>query len=155
MTIYYVDSSALVKRYVTETGSDWIQGICDPTAGHVIVLAHIGLVEIAAALAAKTRQGVLPAAVCDGLLRDLQRDGRDQYWLVDVDQDVIVHAIDLTRRRKLRGYDAVHLACALFLQETLLSHDLSSPVVLSADQELSAAAQAEGLRTDDPNAYTQ
>jgi predicted nucleic acid-binding protein len=66
-----------------------------------------------------------------------------------------VRAIDLTRRRKLRGYDAVHLACALFLQETLLSHDLSSPVVLSADQELSAAAQAEGLRTDDPNAYTQ
>jgi predicted nucleic acid-binding protein len=155
VTTYYVDSSALVKRYVIETGSVWIQGICDPTAGHVIVLAHIGLVEIAAALAAKTRQGVLPAPVRDGLLRDLQRDGRDQYWLVDVDQDVIVRAIDLTRRRKLRGYDAVHLACALFLQETLLSHNLSNPIVLPADQELSAAAQAEGLMTDDPNAYSQ
>jgi predicted nucleic acid-binding protein len=155
VTIYYVDSSALVKRYVIETGSDWIQGICDPTAGHVIVLAHIGLVEIAAALAAKTRQGVLPVPVRDGLLRDLRRDGRDQYWLIDVDQDVIVRAIDLTRHRKLRGYDAVHLACALFLQETLLSHSLSNPIVLSADQELSAAAQAEGLMTDDPNAYSQ
>jgi predicted nucleic acid-binding protein len=155
VTVYYVDSSALVKRYVTETGSDWIQGICDPTAGHVIVVAHIGLVEIAAALAAKTRQGVLPAPVRDGLLRDLQRDGRDQYWLVDVDQNVVARAIDLTRRRKLRGYDAVHLACVIFLQETLLSHDLSTPILLSADQELSAAAQAEGLMTDDPNAYSQ
>lgn len=153
MTTYYVDSSALVKRYVAETGSSWVQGLCDPTASHVIVLAHIGLVEIAAALAIKTRQGVLPISVRDGLLRDLQYDGRDQYWLIDVDQEIIVRAIELTRRQKLRGYDAVHLACALFLQETLLRHNLPPPILLSADQELLAAAQAEGLTTDDPNAH--
>lgn len=85
MTTYYTDSSALVKRYVTEIGSGWVQDLCDPTAGHVIALAHIGLVEIAAALAMKIRQGVLPSPIRDGLLRDLQRDGRDQYWLIDVD----------------------------------------------------------------------
>ena len=64
-----------------------------------------------------------------------------------------MRAIELTRRQKLRGYDAVHLACALFLQETLLSHHLSGLVLLSADQELSAAARAEGLITDDPNEH--
>lgn len=153
MTTYYADSSALVKRYVTETGSSWVQGLCDPSAGHVIALADIGLVEIAAALAMKTRQGVLPSSIRDGLLRDLQRDGRDQYWLIDVDQDIIVKAIELTRRQKLRGYDAVHLACALFLQDTLLNHNLPAPVLLSADQDLSTAAQAEGLTTDDPNLH--
>jgi predicted nucleic acid-binding protein len=153
VTTYYVDSSALVKRYVTEIGSGWVQTVCDPVAGHVIALAHVGLVEIAAALAMKTRQGVLPTSVRDGLLRDLQRDGRDQYWLIDVDQEMVVHAIELTRRHKLRGYDALHLACALFLQEALFRHNLPTPVLLSADQELSAAAQAEGLMTDDPNAH--
>lgn len=153
MTTYYADSSALVKRYVNETGSDWVQTTCDPESGHVIALAHIGLVEIAAALAVKCRQGFLPASVRDGLLRDLQRDGQGQYWLIDVDQDIVVRAIALTRRQKLRGYDAVHLACALFLQETLLGHDLPAPILLSADQELGAAAQAEGLATRDPNSY--
>lgn len=77
MTIYYADSSALVKRYVAETGSGWIQALCDPAAGHTIALAHIGLVEIAAALGVKHRQGLLATPIRDGLLRDLQRDGRD------------------------------------------------------------------------------
>jgi hypothetical protein len=153
VTTYYFDSSALVKRYVDEIGSPWVQTLCDADAGHIIALAHIGLVEIAAALSVKYRQDVLPADVLDGLLRDLQRDGREQYWLIDVDQNIVTGAIALTRRRKLRGYDAVHLACALFLQETLLFEGLPPPVLLSADQELLVAAQAEGMATDDPNAY--
>ncbi|HOT92831.1 MAG TPA: type II toxin-antitoxin system VapC family toxin [Anaerolineae bacterium] len=63
MTTYYVDSSALVKRYVNETGSDWLQALCTPTAGHTLALAHIGLVELAAALAMKVRQGTLDATM--------------------------------------------------------------------------------------------
>ena len=153
MTTYYADSSALVKRYVTEIGSGWVQVLCDPAVGHTIALAHIGLVEIAAALGVKHRQGILPTPIRDGLLRDLQRDGRDQYWMIDVDQTMVIRAIELTRRQKLRGYDAIHLACALFLQETLLNHGLPAPVLLSADRELVAAAQAEGLVTDDPNTH--
>jgi uncharacterized protein len=153
VTTYYADSSALVKRYVIEVGSDWVQSLCNPTAGHVIALAHIGLVEIAAALAVKHRQGVLPDPVRDNLLRDLQRDSRDHYWLIDVGQSIVVQAIDLTRRRKLRGYDAVHLACALFLQETLLDQGLPAPTLLSADQELLDAALSEGLAMDNPNAH--
>jgi len=47
----------------------------------------------------------------------------------------------------------VHLACALFLQETLLDHGLAAPVLLSADQELLDAAQNEGMITGDPNAH--
>jgi hypothetical protein len=83
----------------------------------------------------------------------MQRDGRDQYWLIDTDQEIVVRAIELTRRQKLRGYDAVHLACALFLQETLSSHGLPAPILLSADVELLTAAQVEGLMTDNPNAH--
>jgi predicted nucleic acid-binding protein len=153
VTTYYADSSALVKRYVNELGSDWVREICLPEGDNVIALAHIGLVEIAAALGIKHRQGLLDASVRDGLLRDLQRDGYDQYWLVDVDQELVLRAIDLTCRHKLRGYDAIHLASALFLQETLLAHNLAVPVLLSADEELVTAAQAEGLETNDPNEH--
>ncbi len=152
MTTYYADSSALVKRYVTEAGSAHVQALCDPPAAHVLALAHVGLAEVAAALAVKRRQGFLDHVVYDGLLHDMLQDARRQYWLVDVDQSIVVGAIALTRRRKLRGYDAVHLACALFLQDTLVAHGIAPPVLLSADQELLDAAQAEGLATDNPNA---
>ena len=153
MTVYYADSSALVKRYVNEIGSAWVQAICEPAANHIIALAHIGLAEIAAALGVKYRQNVLTTVARDGLLRDLQRDGRDQYWLVDVDQNMVTDAIDLTRRQKLRGYDAIHLACALFLEHTLLRQGLPGLILVSADQDLLTAAQAEGLLIDNPNLH--
>jgi len=153
VTVYYADSSALVKRYVNEIDSAWVQAICEPAANHIIALAHIGLAEIAAALGVKYRQNVLTTVARDGLLRDLQRDGRDQYWLVDVDQNMVTDARDLTRRQKLRGYDAVHLACALFLEHTLLRQGLPGLILVSADQDLLTAAQAEGLLTDNPNLH--
>jgi hypothetical protein len=153
MTVYYADSSALVKRYVNEVGSAWMQALCDPVANHIIALAHVGLAEIAAALGMKYRQNALTATVRDALLRNLQRDGRDQYWLVDVDQSMVADAIGLTRRQKLRGYDAIHLACALFLEHTLLQQGLPGLILVSADQDLLTAAQAEGLLTDNPNLH--
>ena len=153
MTTYYADSSALVKRYVNETGSDWVRTMCASETGNVIALAHIGLVEIAAALGVKHRQGILTETVRDGLLRDLQRDAQDQYWLIDVDHEVIARAITLTRQHKLRGYDAVHLACALFLQETLFKHGLPAPIFIAADRDLLTAARDVGMTTDNPNTH--
>lgn len=153
MTTYYADSSALVKRYVAEQSSTRVQALCDPAAGHVITLANVGLAEVAAALAMKRRQGVLPELVYTNLLRDLQRDGRDQYWLIEPDHALVTLAIALTRRQKLRGYDAIHLACALFLRDTLAQNNLPPPIVLAADNDLLAAAQAEGLVTENPTTH--
>lgn len=55
MTDYYLDASALVKRYANESGSTWVRQITDPSAQQTILLAEITLAEVAAALAAKHR----------------------------------------------------------------------------------------------------
>ena len=34
MSVYFLDSSALVKRYVEESGSAWIQMLTEPKARH-------------------------------------------------------------------------------------------------------------------------
>lgn len=154
MTTYYTDSSALVKRYVNEIGSAWIQSLCDPSSEHVIALAYIGLVEIAAALAMKVRQGALAPIIRDNLLRDVRRDAQNQYWLIDVDYRIIQHAMELTRQHKLRGYDAVHLSTAIFLHETLTKAQLPAPVLICADNDLLIAAEAAGLSTVDPTIYS-
>ncbi len=41
MGVYYLDSSALVKRYVAETGAGWVQSITDHLAGNDIYVAKI------------------------------------------------------------------------------------------------------------------
>jgi predicted nucleic acid-binding protein len=151
-TVFYLDSSAAVKRYVNEPGTPWMQSICDHP-DNALALAQIGLVEIAAGLASKHRQGLLRTDLYEGLLLDLRRDARDQYLLVDIDQAIVDQAMQLTRLRKLRGYDAVHLACALFLNGTLTGKGLPALTLLSADRELLAAASDEGLPADDPNSH--
>lgn len=61
-TIFYLDTSALVKRYVMETGSGWTIALCDVAAGHTIATAQITKVEAAAAFASKRRNNNLSAA---------------------------------------------------------------------------------------------
>ena len=57
MSHYYLDSSALVKRYLTEVGSTWISTLIDPQADHTIVVSELTQVEVAAALSARHRAG--------------------------------------------------------------------------------------------------
>ena len=45
MTEYYVDASALVKRYTDEAGSTWIRQMTDPQAQPTVLLAEITLAE--------------------------------------------------------------------------------------------------------------
>ncbi len=55
MGAYYMDSSALVKRYANETGSLWVRSLTDPQAGHDLFTAHITGIEVVAAIARKIR----------------------------------------------------------------------------------------------------
>lgn len=50
MAFYYVDSSALVKRYIRETGSAWVLSLFDPSLNNDVLIAAITGVEIIAAI---------------------------------------------------------------------------------------------------------
>jgi len=54
MSSFFLDSSALVKRYLTETGSFWVQGIAASAAGNTIAVAEITRVEAAIACGGMT-----------------------------------------------------------------------------------------------------
>ena len=45
--MYYFDSSAAVKRYAPEKGSEWVKSIVEPTVGNTVYLGQVGVVEIA------------------------------------------------------------------------------------------------------------
>jgi predicted nucleic acid-binding protein len=148
----YFDSSALVKRYLVETGSSWVQTWCEDPANTVAV-AEIGLVEIAAAFGGKLRGAHITAVQYNNARADLATDAQSEYTLVTVNRTVVDEAIELTARRRLRGYDAVYLACALILNRALVAHDLLPLIFVSADDDLLKAAAGEGLPTDNPNSH--
>jgi len=151
--IFYCDTSALIKRYSVETGNQWLINLCDPKTGNTIFTTTVTKVEAAAALASKRRQKIISARVYQQALADLAQDFAHEYMLVPVDVTLIETAVLLTTRQRLRGYDAVQLAAAQTIQATLSAAQLSPLIFLSADTDLIAAAQNEGLLTDNPNLY--
>lgn len=113
MSDYYLDASALVKRYVDEIGSAWVRQLTEPRPGDTVLLAEITLAEVAAALAAKHR---LPDGIMlgqrDRALSLFLEDCDTRFLLLPVDRPVLDRAVDLTQKHRLRGYDAVQLASA-------------------------------------------
>jgi predicted nucleic acid-binding protein len=148
---FFLDSSAIAKRYIAEAGSPWIESL---SASQVIIApAQISVVEVAAALAAKRRNNHMDSAEYEEALDDFLSD-LERYSLVAVDSALINRAIQLTHRQKLRGCDAIQLACALALHQALLNADLPGISFVCADDDLLAAASAEGLATENPNLHS-
>jgi predicted nucleic acid-binding protein len=151
VTDYYLDSSALVKRYSDEPGSTWIRHITDPLAQHTILIAGVSLAEVAAALAAKHRvPGGISRQQRDRALSRFLEDCADGFLILPVDRVVIDRAVELTQNHRLRGYDAIQLATALVTGETLETQNLPFPVFVASDGDLLTAAETENLVAENP-----
>ena len=57
MSLYFLDSSALIKRYITEIGSTWLHNLTSPAAGNIIVVAELARIEVAATFVRRQREG--------------------------------------------------------------------------------------------------
>lgn len=153
MAVYYLDTSALVKRYVSEAGTAWVTALCAPAAGHTLNSARITCVELIAALFRRVQVASLTPADAQVAAARFRGDLRSQYELVEITESVIDTAMRLAETHALRGYDAVQLAAALELHTVRASFALPPLTFVSADGRLNAVAMAEGLLVEDPNLH--
>jgi hypothetical protein len=152
--IYYVDTSALVKRYLNETGSQWLRRIflAVNNARDVFIMAITG-VEMSAALARKLRLGEIFQSVYQSALDQFEKDFRCRYSRIRVTYAVVARAMDVTKRRPLRAYDAIQLAGALELKTRIQAVSRLNVTFLSADNTPCQVAALEGLLVENPNNY--
>lgn len=107
MTRFFLDTSAVVKRYLPESGTAWVRRLSDPAAGNILMLSELTLVEVAAALAARRRApDGLSRRAHDSALALFLRHFEDEYGVTAVSRPILDRAVDLTQRHRLRGYDA-------------------------------------------------
>jgi predicted nucleic acid-binding protein len=151
--IYSLDTSAVVKRYVSENGSIWINSLCDPASGNSLHIASITAVEVVSALARRHRKGDIDQAGFDTLVARFQFDLRTQYQVVEISPALIDEAMRFAEVHALRGYDAVQLAALSSVQATLRKKQLPLSTLVAADHDLLAAAIAEGFTVEDPNTH--
>lgn len=131
----YLDSSAIIKRFAKEKGSELVRRIIEEEGP--IATAKIAYAEIHSGLARKKREKILAPAQYDRICRQFELDWL-AYVRLELTDEVLSIARELIRRYPLRGFDAIHLASALILQT-----NLGEPITFAgADgRQLHAAAQ--------------
>jgi predicted nucleic acid-binding protein len=135
--IAYFDTSAVVPLLVDEPGSVRAESLW--ATAERVVSARLVYPEARAALAHAARLGRLTATQLRAAVGEL--DARmTQLDIVEIDESLAKEAGALAEARRLRGYDAVHLAAAVRVRD----EDL---VVVAGDEALLEAATAEGLAT--------
>jgi uncharacterized protein len=145
------DTSALVKRYVDETGSAWVRALADANSGNIVSIADVTRAELASALTRRAREGSIAAERADELMRTFLAHCTTEYRLVPIERITVNRAIVLIRQHYLRAYDAIQLAVALAVNEAVVGQGLPPILFVSGDNDLTTAARAEGLATENPN----
>ena len=106
MTLY-LDTSSLVKLYVTEPGTEAVRELLDGAT--IVATSVISYAETRAALARLRREGSLRPSAFTSIKRSFDQDW-PSYLALDVTMAICRVAGDLAERFRLRGYDSVHLA---------------------------------------------
>lgn len=153
MTPYYLDTSALIKHYVAESGSAWLDSVVFQADDVLILTSRVTMVEVWSALARRRREASISAQHHADALDAFREDSLIRYRFIEFELPVIEAAGQLLERHPLRAYDSAQLASALVAGRTLADAVLPQPTFLSADDSLLAIAQAEGLLIDNPNLH--
>lgn len=129
----FFDTSAFVKRYVSESGTDAVLEWCDRATE--ICLSGIALPEIISAFCRLRREARIDETQYR-LLKSLLLADIEDAAICDLTPGVLAHAIASLESNVLRGMDAIHIGSALALQ---------ADVFISADQRQRDAASRAGL----------
>lgn len=130
----FFDSSAFVKRYVREEGTDVVLLWCDQATE--LCLSGIALPEIVSAFCRLLRENRISPLQYRQLKTMLMGDISDAA-ICDLNPEVIRHSIIGLEKNVLRGMDAIHLGSALALDVDIF---------VSADARQCIAATQAGLK---------
>ena len=137
----FFDTSAFIKRYVNEPGSERVLDLTSKADG--LGLSVLILPESIATLRRLLRENRLAEVdyrtLKDAILLDL-----DDVDLCDMTSSVLERTIACLERNSLRTLDGVHIGSALVYQPDIF---------ISADRRQIIAAENEGLRVEDLSSY--
>ena len=151
MAVFYLDTSAVLKRYRTEKGTDVVTQLYEgSTSRDVLLTSSFTCLEVESVAARALKGRVLSQEAYDALLGSFSRDLVEYLALLPSSREKITDAIDAARTYALRAADAVHLAAGK-AGDALIKSDGGLMFVCS-DKELLAAAEAAGMETLNPEA---
>ncbi len=148
MPVFYLDTSAIVKSYHSEQGSEVIDELFENSVPEdQFHTSFLTLLEGISGIERLGDSGQLERALVESALARFRRDIFHRFHLWPISNDIIAQAASVVGQYKLRSADAIHLATALSISSLVPD----SPVILiSSDRRLIRSTQAAGLPVLDP-----
>lgn len=147
MALYYLETSALVKLYVREAGTDQLLQLANNTAENRFAVLTLSQVEFRSAIRRRQRAGDIDPKVGSLILDRFQQHIETRFLHQVLTDAVLDGASELIDRYALRAYDAIQLAGCLALKSTVGAEPLA---FVCSDQQLLEAARSELLSILDP-----
>lgn len=132
----YLDSSALIKRYIHESGSEKVLGLC--ARADQLILSALCMPEAISAFRRLWREKKMTEDFYRLVKKDLNEDIQEAV-VVGLEPEIIQASIDCLEKSPVGTLDAIHLATALKAECDLF---------LSADLQQQKAARTMGLKVE-------
>ena len=147
MGFFYLETSALVKLYVRESGTERMLALADRSNENRLAVLALSQTELRSAVRRRERNGEIPSLVAAQLLDSFKRHLEARFLSQTITDFVLDIASALVDRHALRAYDAVQLAGYVALHG---SAGIDEPVFVCSDHMLLAAAREERIPVWDP-----
>jgi predicted nucleic acid-binding protein len=145
MTFFFFDTSALVKHYHQEIGSEIVDDIFQDEDA-VLLISGLAIVEVASMLSRKRNRGEITDAAMQHALAQFARDVLQELIVLGFQSGFIQQARDLiVQHRNLRTLDSLQLSAVLHVRSL-------DPTFVCADNQLAEVARAVGLTVINPEA---
>lgn len=147
MALYYLETSALVKLYVREAGTDRLLELADRSSANRFSILSVALVEVWSAIRRRERNGEISSVAATHILEAFRRHSESRFVTQKVTDFLLDMSVTLIDRHALRAFDAIQLAGYIVLRGSAVN---DPPYFVCADRNLLTAAEREGAPVLNP-----
>ena len=150
----YFDSSALIKHYIQETGSETIEHKLkdEERASRPVFTSVLAFAEIQAALSRRAKDNSLEPREYLRARAKFESDWVSGLSPIDLGPAVLGIVRGVVDQFVLKGADVVHLACAIWLRDLATPSVKEAVTFLCSDRKLAKAAAKSHLDVFNPEA---
>ena len=146
MANYFFDTSAFLKFYIEEDGSEIVQSLVEDVSNNTLIASELTILESRSAIRRRERAGIISAEQAANALEQINEYIEDRIIVRSLSSAAMNEAARLIDEYPLRTLDALQLAACL------IAHNGPYPMttLVCADTRLLDAAIQEGLNILNP-----